>query len=299
MSALLGVTYALALGQANSQDWLSFLPAESNSFSFDTGVLRGKLHADGMSKGLSAVLHVPTGVELDRSLGLCSHYRVFTANKRYGVAAWEWDSHAQLASDGSVVVDWPATGERPFELHARYHWAAPNALDVETTVVAITNLQKFESFLACYFVPSFSNSLVYVRELPIKPGIPGFMAAERNLGPWLAFPRDASAMQIIRDGRWKLLPNPVDWVLMPPLAKPIAVRRAPSTGLTSVLMSPPNECFAVCMPEQNDPHYSLYLSLFGQDVPAGQSLQARARLLIGISLSDADILAEYGKYVEN
>ena len=96
-------------------------------------------------------------------MGLFGHYRVFSANKRYGTAAWDWPSEARLRPDGSVEVRWPSAEDRPFELRAVYRWAAPDTLDLETTVQAKTNLAKFESFLASYFAEGFTNACVYVR----------------------------------------------------------------------------------------------------------------------------------------
>jgi len=80
-------------------------------------------------------------------MGLFGHYRVFSANKRHGTAAWYWPSDAQLRQDGSVEVRWPAAEDRPFELRAVYRWAAPDTLDLETSVQAKTNLAKFTRML--------------------------------------------------------------------------------------------------------------------------------------------------------
>jgi hypothetical protein len=269
---------------------LVFSASGTNEFAFDTGVLRGKLRAGGQSKGLSAVVHLPTGTVLDRSMGLFGHYRVFSANQRYGTAAWDWPSEARLQADGSVEVHWPSTADRPFELGAVYRWAAPNILDLETRVLAKTNLLKFESFLASYFAPDFTNSQVYVMRAPGQAAADAFMSAEKDFGTWLAFPRDDSVIPIIRDGRWKFEPSPVDWVLMPRLARPLGVRRAPATGLAAVLMAPPSDCFAVSTPQQSESHYSMYLSLFGGDLQSGQTARARARLMIGSNLKDAEIV---------
>src|SRR5512138_3727024 len=139
---------------------LRFVAGESNEFVFDTGVLRGKLRAGGRSAGLSSVVHLPTGMRLDASMGLFSHYRLFSTNKRYGTAAWDLPSSAKLAPDGSVEVRWSAAVDRPFQLSATYRWTAPNVLDVETGVRADTNLISFESFLASYFSPGFTNAAV-------------------------------------------------------------------------------------------------------------------------------------------
>src|ERR1017187_8906776 len=118
---------SLAQAQVKSPDnrLLAFSASGTNEFTFDTGVLKGKLRADGKSRGLTSVVHLPTGATLDSSMGLFSHYRVFSANKRFGTAAWDWPSEAKLRRDGSVEVRWPSAEDRPFELHAVYRWAAP------------------------------------------------------------------------------------------------------------------------------------------------------------------------------
>ena len=150
-------------GETTGNGKLAFFASGTNEFTFDTGVLKGKLRAGGKSTGLSSVVHLPTGLTLDSSMGLFGHYRVFSANKRYGTAAWDWPSEARLRPDGSVEVRWPSAEDRPFELRAVYRWAAPDTLDLETSVQAKTNLAKFESFLASYFSEGFTNACVYVR----------------------------------------------------------------------------------------------------------------------------------------
>jgi hypothetical protein len=272
---------------------LAFSASGTNEFTFDTGVLKGKLRADGKSKGLSAVVHVPTGITLDSSVGLFGHYRVFSANKRYGTAAWDWPSEAKLRRDGSVEVRWPSTEDRPFELRAVYRWAAPDTLDLETTVQAKTNLAKFESFLASYFAECFTNSCVNVRSNSQE----WLEAAGSSSGVWQAFPRDDQAVSIIQDGRWKLLPNPVDWVIRPRLAKPLGLRRSPANDLRAVLMSPPADCFAILTPFEAEPHRSMYLSLFGKDLKTGETARARTRLVIRQNLSNEALDRLYSTYL--
>jgi hypothetical protein len=41
----------------------------------------------------------------------------------------------------------------------------------------------------------------------------------------------------------------------------------------------------------------LYLSLFGQDIPAGQTARACARLVIGKTLSDGQAVELYEQYI--
>jgi hypothetical protein len=226
-------------------------------------------------------------------MGLFGHYRVFSANKRYGTAAWDWPSEARLRPDGSVEVRWPSAEDRPFELRALYRWAAPDTLDLETSVQAKTNLAKFESFLASYFAEGFTNACVYAR----SNSQAWLMPADKSGGTWQAFPRDDEAVSIIQDGRWKFQPNPVDWVIRPYLAKPLAIRRCPPNELAAILMSPPQDCFAVLTPFEAEPHRSMYLCLFGRDLKAGETARARARLVIGTGLAGETMDNRYSAYL--
>src|SRR5450759_2996838 len=144
---------------------LAFQAASGGEFHFDTGTLRGTLRAQGKSLGLSSLIHIPTGIRLDRGNGLLGYYRVFTAKHRYGAGAWDWPSQARLLPEGSVEVVWPAAADRPFELKAVYRWRDPITLDLETMVKAQQDLPAFEVFLASYFQEAFTNSLVYVLSL--------------------------------------------------------------------------------------------------------------------------------------
>ncbi len=292
---LLLLALALSPAATPQQADLRFRQA-GEEFDFDTGWLRGKLRAGGRSLGLTGVVHVPTGRILSRSLGLFSHYRVFTANRRYGDAAWSWPSHARLRDDGAVEVHWPAATDRPFELRALYRWSAPDALDVETRVLAHSDLPAFESFLASYFAESFTISRVYAHGIP-NAREPVWVNAELSDGIWQMFPRDPEAIQLIRDGRWRYPPSPVEWALRPMLAEPLGLRRAESWDLTAVVMAPRQDCFAVATPHSTEPHYSMYLSLFGRSIAAGGTARACARLLIRASLRDAEVPDLYRAYL--
>jgi hypothetical protein len=275
----------------------SFRPsALAGEFEFETGVLRGKLRAGGKSLGLTSVVHVPTETPLSRSNGLLSHYRVFTTNHRYGNGAWDWPSTATLRDDGAVVVRWPAAAERPFELQALYRFAAPNAIDLDTTITAQADLPAFEAFVACYHSDQFTSASVYVQGHERTGNKPGLLAAEKNLGDWLMSPRDDAAVAMIRDGRWKIAPNPVDWALLPRLGKPLAVRRDGKSGVAAVLMSRPQDCFAVAMPYQTESHFSMYLSLFGRVVKAGETVTTRARLVVLQAPTDGQLEQAYAAF---
>ncbi|MEK7750290.1 MAG: hypothetical protein AAB654_00135, partial [Acidobacteriota bacterium] len=252
---------------------LRFHPAEGGAFHFDTGVLKGTLRAQGRSIGLLPVTHAPTGAPMARSMGLLGIYRVFSDGRRYGNGMWDFPSQAAASGDGAVTVRWPQAGDRPFEVQAVYRWAGPASLDIDISVRPEQDLHDFEAFLAAYFGEQFTSSTVLA-----KGG--RWLAADRDSGAWQMFPRGPEAVSLIRDGRWKIPPNPVDWVVRPEFEQPIAVRRDPASGLAAAIMAPARDCFAIATPEQEDSHYSLYFSLFGRDVKKGETARARARLVV-------------------
>jgi hypothetical protein len=67
--------------------------------------------------------------------------------------------------------------------------------------------------------------------------------------------------------------------------------------LSALLMSPPEDCFAVLTPFESEPHRSMYLSLFGKDLKAGETASARARLVIQQNPSSEAIDRFYSTYL--
>jgi hypothetical protein len=85
---------------------------------------------------------------------------------------------------------------------------------------------------------------------------------------------------------------------MPRLAAPLAMRRDSASGLTALVMAPPADCFAVATPYGEESHRSLYLSLLGRDVSAGQAVTAHARLIVDDRLSDDRALLLYEQFLK-
>jgi hypothetical protein len=258
---------------------LAFQKADDGGLVFNTGVIKGKLGEKGIRKGFSSLVHVPTGQSMDRSMGIMSIYRVFGDGKRFGTGAWDLPGTIQLEPNGAALIQWPAAPDRPFTMEARYKWAAPDTADIEIQVSANRDLPKFETFLSSYFHESFNQCAVLCRtNLPSGKQY-DFISAEKRWGDWLMFPKNDLAVSLIKDGRWQLLPNPVNWTIMPPFAKPIGFRSS-TKGITAVFMAPESDCFDIACPHQAEGHYSLYLSLFGRDIKAGEIVKARVRMVI-------------------
>ncbi len=288
---------------------LAFEPAGEGFYRFDTGAIKGKLRLDGRSQGIVSLIDVETGAHVAHGGGLpgvLSLYRIFAENKRFGHAARDWPTVSKLLDDGSVEVRWPPAADHPLNMTAVYRLSAPDTIDLETTVKPQVDMPRFELFLSSYFGPEY-RALVYVKPSRFSGGPSILMRADVNVmvdGTYLMFPRDLRAAQMTFDGRWELPPNPVQWSVTRWLAGPMAVRRDEKTGVTAVLMSRPEDCFAVSMPYNKTPpdgvagHNSLYMSLFGQDLGANQTATTHSRLVVG-KLTDQQAIERYEAYVKH
>jgi hypothetical protein len=271
-----------------AENKLAFVAA-GKEFTFDTGALRGTLRGGGQSKGLIPMFDCATGTALTKSLGLFSHYRMLDDETRYGKAAWDWVSEAKLLTDGAVEVRWTADEAHPFDMMAVYRWAAPNTLDLTTRLTARKELRKMEVFIGSYF-DGFPNTVVYAGDKP------AFVNAVKEAGKWHMFPRDEEAVKMIQDGRWKRGSNPVVWAIRPKLALPVAVRRDEERKLTAVVLTRPQDCFAMACPQDEEGHRSIYLSLFGRDLKNGEAVEAKARLIIGRNITNEQALKLYERF---
>lgn len=255
----------------------------TNGFAFDTGSWRGRLQANGKAFGFVPVAQTAGAQTLARSMGWLAVYRVFSDGRRHGAGGWDWPHQSRLLPDGSVEVSCPAEPERPFDFIGRYVWRETQTVDLHLTVTPRQPLKGFEVFVASYFAPAFSNAMVWTA--PNAGAPPSLTRATQAAGDWQMFPRRPQLASLIEDGRWKLEPHPVTWTLRDPFAVPVMVRHAPATQTTIAVLGDPRECFALAMPYETEGHYSLYLSLFGRDLPAREPARARVRLQ---ALSGAD-----------
>ncbi|MCP4786393.1 MAG: hypothetical protein GY903_32335 [Fuerstiella sp.] len=285
---------------------LAFTRAGDGLFEFDTGRLRGTLKLDGKYQGVYPLIDVETGTQLVNPPGIFSFYRVFSTNRRYGDAARDWATIPKLLPDGAVEVRWPSADEHPIEITAVYRWRAADTLDLEISLEPQRNMPGFELFMSSYFTETFIAS-VYMQGDNRSGGKPRFVAVDRppsSRESFVTFPRDDAALKTIHDGRWTIPPSPIDWAVQRGSAAPMAIRRDQANGLTALMMCPPEDCFAVSSPwnpltPQARGYRSLYLSLFGCDLRAGQTASARCRLVIGREMTDEQAVQLYDEYLES
>ena len=101
-----------------------------------------------------------------------------------------------LIDGDAILMRWPATTDRPFNLEARYSFPMPNLVRLEVTVAAKKELIDFEVQVGSYFDKGFPSAGVLM-------GDGKFVSSPAKLGTWHAFPRDAQAKAIIKKGSKK------------------------------------------------------------------------------------------------
>ena len=290
-----GTLTAFRCSPAAAAEGLVFLGPDNGEYQFDTGILKGVLHRGGRSTGLLPVSDVATGKVLTKSMGWLSPYRTLSTGTQHGYGAWDWASETKLLPDGAVEVRWLANDTYPLNMTAVYRWNAANTADLVIAVTPQKDLPKLEIFVASYF-EGFTQAFVYAQDAATSQA--KFVPALKEDAVWHVFPRDGEVAKLVGDGRWQHPPAPVTWTFRNPLAGPLAIRRNPELGLTALLMSPPEDCFAVYTPYGEEGHGSLYMGLLGCDVKAGQTATGRARLVIGRAISDEQAVKLFQDYVQ-
>ncbi len=274
-----------------------FTPAATaGEFNFDTGVLKGVMRGGGTSIGLVPAEFTPNHLALAKTPGLpglLNYYRVFTTNHRHGDSMRTVPSVAEVTAPDTLKVTWAPAEDRPFVLTATYRWSAPDTLDLETMIEAKSALPDFEMFLSSYLTEKFPITQVYAKQ---PDGEKAFMSPEPDQGTWQMFPRNADAVKLIKDGRWTYPPSPVDWAIRPEYAAPLLYRRDAETKLAQVVMTRPKDCFAVSTPCSNEGHYSMYFSLFGKTLVAGDIVRAHTRMIVA-PLDDTQIVIKYDEFM--
>ncbi|MCS6862587.1 MAG: hypothetical protein NZT92_19970, partial [Abditibacteriales bacterium] len=159
------------------------------------------------------------------------------------------------------------------------------------TVKSQWSYSAYELFLSNYFDPAMQPH-VYVQGSPYAtpPNEAQWIAPQVNdvfVGTGLVFPRDQHAARRSVDGRWERIWALYQWNPQRYYAKPVMFQTDPARRVAAVLMSRPQDCFAVASgynsPNDKDPFKAqnpLYLSLFGDDLMPGDERTARVRLAV-------------------
>lgn len=264
--------------------------ADANGWHFETADLEGFLLPHGQRHGIKTLVHRPTGIDVVHpDYDVLNLFLLFSTNLCMGTAREKDRTVEEI--DGGVRVTWPPTNDHRAELIAEYRLVEPDAIDLLVTVRSHWPYPAYELFLSNYFDPAMRPYvLVQGSEYVDPPNVPQWIAPEVNdvfVGTGLVFPRDQHASQRSVDGRWNRIWALYQWNPQRYYAEPVLFQSDPERRVAAVLMSRREDCFAVISgyesPNLADPFKSqnpLYLSLFGDDLVAGDERTVRARLAV-------------------
>jgi len=267
----------------------------SGTWRFETAELDGLLDPLGRRHGIKTLTHRASGVDVvHEKYDLLNLFLLFAQNRCMG-AARDYEREVEVEGD-QMAVTWPANDTHQAELSAVYTLSGPNAVDLAVTVRSQWPYPKYEVFLSNYFNVAMSPR-VYLQQCPYvePPDAPQWVAPTCNdvfAGTGLVFPRDFHAARNSVDGRWTGIWALYQWNPQRMYELPICVQVDADSGVAAVLMSRPEDCYAVVTgyanAHESDPFGNqnpMYLSLFGEDLSPGDERTAHVRLAV-IELDD-------------
>lgn len=276
---------------------LAFSIDAANNLAFDTGIVKGSLQKDGNGEALTPISYVNPRVVINNTPhGLLTPYRFLTPQKRYGFGSWEWPRTGSVLPDGSARLDWTSAPDRPFAFSTHYQWKSADTLDFTVSFTPETNLENFELFLGSYFL-NFKTVKAFVKKA--GDGQPGFVAVSDQIkNGYQYFPVADHVKTMINDGRYNFPPFPITWTVREPLAVPLGLMADRTTGVTILLMSPPEDCFALSATKPSWKQGAYYMSLFGKNIAKGQTAIAHVRLVFGRNITDRQAVSRYAAYLK-
>lgn len=266
------------------------LDPDQNGWHFETEELQGFLLPEGQRHGVKTLVHKPTGVEVVHpKYDLLNLFLLFSTNHCMGTAR---ENERTISAEGDTVkVQWEATDKHKARLTALYRVREPNMIDLTVTVKSSWPYPAYEVFLSNYYPPSFQPH-VYVQGSPfaIPPDRPQWIAPQVNdvfVGTGLVFARDQHTARRSVDGRWDRIGALYQWNPQRYYEKPLMFQTDPGRRVAALLMSRPEDCFAVVTgynsSNEKDPFKDqnpLYCCLFGDDLTIGYERTVKVRLQV-------------------
>lgn len=303
-----GILLLLASPQNSLCENLVFTQGEeAGTYKFDTGIVRGIFNGEKNSQGFISLIHNATDKELAHTPGLLSFYRLLSANTRWPTDFRDRNRTAQLTDQGALLIHWPSEEGSPVQVSAIFNWRSPDTLDLGIEMIPSIDLRDGELFLSSYLDLSM-KAYVYADATFMEPGQPAFLPGDVRgvddllYGAYLAFPRNGAAAQKLYDGRWERGLHPVHWAVTRFYKQPMLLKQD-TDGLGVLIMARPQDCFSVEMSYNREPpdgiagHSSAYLSLFGEDLHAGEPRRTTVRMKVGEKIDEVKALEWFEEFI--
>lgn len=292
--------------------------AENSVYDFETSELKGSLRAHSpdpqvdIRHGISDLVHKSSGVSIIHpKYSALNLFRLFATHS--GLGEPRLFERTASADGDTLTVNWGPADEHFASIEAVYQIKEPNLIDLTITVSAEATYESYETFLSNYFDPPLLAHVYLATERYTKEADEVELVAPvenpvfKSMG--LVYTRDAHAARRCVDGRWerKEMGHPTaQFRPQREYAVPVAFQADLERRVAAVLMSRPEDCFAVTSGyDTDDPEDAwkvqnpLYLSLFGNDFVPGTERTAHVRLAItALDEEMSQPLALYRQFLE-
>lgn len=266
------------------------LNCESNSF-------------HGKSHHFSNVVHKPSGVRISpdgermAATGMLNFFRVLIQGGYLTELRVE-EPLLEESKDGITMI-WKPTIRRQAKVKVQFTFREPNIIDMDLWVESLANYPGFEILLSAYLAAGFESGVYVAKEEfgGVEPQQIRLMDQPMIHGIWPFFPRDEAGAHLLTDGRHQK--GRWYWRMAIGRRYGIPLVFFSKNGIDAILMGRMQDVYAVGATykgdAENDPvagHRSLYLSLFGEDLKAGEGRHTQMRMVIG------DFGSDPGKHME-
>ncbi len=271
---------------------------ETQKLDFKLKELSGVLNLDHENPRFSThhfseVRHTPTGMLLSpddgkmKHVGLLNFFRVLISGG-YLTELRAEKPVVKPEKDG-VTLTYLPTIRRQAKVVIRFTFREPNIIDMDMAVETLANFSGFEVLLSAYLAEGFvSGAYVAEKEFGEETVPEQIRITDQPMihGVWPFFPRDEAGANLLTDGRHQK----GRWYWRMAIGRRYGMPMAFfSKGEVDVLlMGRPEDVYAVGATYEGDAendsiaaHRSLYLSLLGEDLPAGKGRRTRMRMIVG------------------
>ncbi len=186
-----------------------------------------------------------------------------------------------------VTLTYLPTVRRQAKVIIRFTFREPNIIDMDLSVEALANYPGFEILLSSYQAEGFVSG-AYVAKKEFEPSEPEQIRIPDQPmihGVWPFFPRDEAGANLLTDGRHQK----GRWYWRMAIGRRYGFPMAffSKGDVDVLLMGRPEDVYAVGATYEGDAktdnlaaHRSLYLSLLGEDLAAGETRRTQMRMII-------------------
>ena len=251
-----------------------------------------------MYPNFSKVMHKPSGTMLSpdadrmKGVGMLNFFRVLIEGGYLTELRVE-EPILEPEKDG-ISMTWMPTIRRQAKVKVKFTFKEPNIIDMDMWVETLTNYPGFEILLSGYMAKGFeSGAYVAKQEFgTTEPEQIRILDQPMIHGIWPFFPRDEAGANLLTDGRHQK--GRFYWRMAVGRRYGMPVAFFSNKGVDAILMGRPEDVYAVGATYKGEAtdnvadHRAFYLSLFGDDLKAGEGRRTQMRMIIGNYESNAE-----------